>query len=183
MSITLTPVEPHGGDLQELATFTALNGFPFAPGDRLTIPDTTRLLAEGALDEPVHVLWWLDDGGRGRVGLLALEGADGDAPYISLHIEQRHRGHGIGNEALKVLVAKVFTDFPRVRRLQGRASEDHRQIRQALARNGFVKEAHFRDTWPVEQGEPGRATVVYAILRRDWETGVTTPVRFDDLGY
>jgi RimJ/RimL family protein N-acetyltransferase len=48
-----------------------------------------------------------------------------------------------------------------------------------LVRAGFVKEAHYRDGWPVAGGEP-RASVGYAVLRRDHETGTTTPVPVDD---
>lgn len=183
MSIALAPLDPRGEDLQALAAFSARNGFPFAPGDRLTIPDALALITSGALDAPDNAVWWLDDSARGRVGLVAVSGITGVEPSLSLHVEHHHRGRGIGTETVRLVVGKVFTDYPQVKRVQGRASEDHRQIRQVLARSGFVKEAHFRDTWPVPEGEPGRATVVYTILRRDWETGVTTPVRFDDLGY
>lgn len=183
MSINLTPVDPHGEDLHALASFTARNGVPFAPGDHATLPDTRALITAGAFDAPDNALWWLDDDVHARVGLLAVAGVTGEEPSLWLHVEHRHRGRGIGTEALRLVIERVFTDHPQAKRLQGRASEDHRQIRQALARCGFVKEAHFRDTWPVAAGEPGRATVVYAILRRDWESGVTTPVRFDDLGY
>ncbi|MGO2314237.1 hypothetical protein [Brachybacterium tyrofermentans] len=38
---------------------------------------------------------------------------------------------------------------------------------------------HYREAWPVPKGRPLDA-VNYAILRRDWATGTTTPVRFDD---
>lgn len=44
---------------------------------------------------------------------------------------------------------------------------------------GWVKEAHYREAWPVRDGGSLDA-VAYAILRRDWATGTTTPVRFDD---
>lgn len=34
--------------------------------------------------------------------------------------------------------------------------------------------------WPVEDGEP-LASIAYGMLRRDWETGTTTPVPWQDL--
>ena len=43
----------------------------------------------------------------------------------------------------------------------------------------IVKEAHYRDGWPVAGGEP-RASVGYAVLRRDHESGTTTPVPEDN---
>lgn len=42
-----------------------------------------------------------------------------------------------------------------------------------------MKEAFYRDGWPVEHAAP-RASVAYAILRRDWAEGTTTPVPWDD---
>jgi hypothetical protein len=44
---------------------------------------------------------------------------------------------------------------------------------------GWVKEAFYRDGWPV--GADVRvASVGYAVLRRDWESGTVTPVVWDD---
>jgi hypothetical protein len=44
----------------------------------------------------------------------------------------------------------------------------------------WVKEAHYRESWPVEGG-PALASVAYAVLRRDWETGTTTTFVWDDV--
>ena len=53
-------------------------------------------------------------------------------------------------------------------------------MRKTFMRAGFVKEAHYREAWPVENGPP-LASVAYSILRRDWQTGRTTPVEWNDL--
>ncbi len=47
-------------------------------------------------------------------------------------------------------------------------------------RCGWLKEAHYREGWPVE-GAESVASVAYAILRRDWETGQTTTFIWEDL--
>ena len=52
-------------------------------------------------------------------------------------------------------------------------------MRRVFVRAGWVKEAHYREGWPVEGGRPV-ASVGYGVLRRDWETGQTTPVPWDD---
>ena len=53
-------------------------------------------------------------------------------------------------------------------------------MRKTFLRSGFLKEAHYREGWPVTGGQP-LASVAYAILRRDWETGQTTNFVWEDL--
>ena len=57
---------------------------------------------------------------------------------------------------------------------------DHLAMRRTFLRCGWLKEAHYREGWPVEGGTPV-ASVAYAILRRDWESGTTTPFVWEDL--
>lgn len=56
-------------------------------------------------------------------------------------------------------------------------------MRSVLRRNGYVKEAHYRQAWPAPDGSPHSSPhdgVGYAILRSDWRGGTTTPVRWAD---
>jgi RimJ/RimL family protein N-acetyltransferase len=52
-------------------------------------------------------------------------------------------------------------------------------MRRVFRRSGYVKEGHYRDGWPDPDGTVHDA-VGYAILRRDWLSGTTTAVRWDD---
>ncbi len=45
---------------------------------------------------------------------------------------------------------------------------------------GWLKEAHYREGWPVDGGAPV-ASVAYSIIRRDWQTGQTTTFIWEDL--
>ena len=58
--------------------------------------------------------------------------------------------------------------------------EDNLAMRKTFLRCGWLKEAHYRESWPVEGGEPV-ASVAYAILRRDWQTGTVTRFEWEDL--
>jgi RimJ/RimL family protein N-acetyltransferase len=73
---------------------------------------------------------------------------------------------------VRALTAHVFGAHPHVTRVEAQTRDDNRAMRRVLVRAGFVKEAHYRDG--------PRASVGYAILRRDHETGTTTPVPDDD---
>jgi RimJ/RimL family protein N-acetyltransferase len=85
-----------------------------------------------------------------------------------------------GAEVLKALTTHVFTTMLAVNRFEGQTREDNVAMRKTFVRTGFVKEAHYREVWPVENG-PALASVAYSILRRDWQTGRTTPVAWTDL--
>lgn len=52
-------------------------------------------------------------------------------------------------------------------------------LRLAEIRAGFVTEAYYREAWPADVGAVS-GSVAYAILRRDWQSGTTTPVDWDD---
>jgi RimJ/RimL family protein N-acetyltransferase len=53
-------------------------------------------------------------------------------------------------------------------------------MRKTFLRCGWLKEAHYREGWPVDGGAPV-ASVAYSIIRRDWQTGQTTTFIWEDL--
>ena len=67
-----------------------------------------------------------------------------------------------------------------ISRFEGQTREDNIAMRKVMLRAGFVKEAHYREGWPVEGAAP-QASVAYAILRRDWGSGTTTSFVWEDL--
>jgi RimJ/RimL family protein N-acetyltransferase len=99
---------------------------------------------------------------------------------FDLRLATEHRGKGRGAQVLKALTAHVFTTMPSVNRFEGQTREDNIAMRKTFLRAGFVKEAHYREGWPLEDGT-SLASVAYGILRRDWQTGRTTPVVWNDL--
>jgi RimJ/RimL family protein N-acetyltransferase len=62
-----------------------------------------------------------------------------------------------------------------VNRIEAHTREDNVPMRATFRRVGWVEEAFHRDAWPID-GAPPQASVAYAVLRRDWESGATTPV-------
>ena len=81
---------------------------------------------------------------------------------------------------LRGLTELVFLRWPYIARFEGHTREDNMAMRATFRGAGWVKEAFHRDAWPIDHASP-RASVAYAVLRRDWESGTTTPVAWDDL--
>lgn len=116
-----------------------------------------------------------------RIGIVALEDLEeDDSPLFDLRLDQEHRGQGLGLEVLRALCELVFYTMPEVTRFEGQTREDNIAMRKTFIRAGFIKEAHYRLSWPTNDGG-AVASVAYAILRQDWETGTTTWFEWNDL--
>lgn len=180
MTLRLVPLDPTGADHDGLVAFLTGNTFPFHMRPRPTREQVEEAIAEGAYGDDEHETFWLEDDAAGRVGILRLEDLEDPTPLFDLRLAEGHRGRGYGREALRAATEHVFRTMPEVHRFEGQTREDNVAMRRVFLRAGWVKEAHYREGWPVEGGAPV-ASVAYAILRRDWERGETTPVPWDDL--
>lgn len=110
---------------------------------------------------------------------MRLEDLEDPTPLFDLRLAEEHRGKGFGKGILLALTDWVFENNPQFARFEGQTREDNLPMRKTFVRAGWVKEAYYREGWPVAGGG-AVASVAYAILRRDGETGVTTPVPWDD---
>ncbi|WP_312349440.1 GNAT family protein [Actinomyces sp.] len=182
MRPTLTPMDVRGADREEVVAFLSRNHFPFHVVPSSTPEKVRARIEEGAYGGADTAPFWVDDPRLGRLGIVVLLDLDDDSPMFDIRLDGAHRARGLGVPVLKVVTTHVFTTMPGARRFEGQTREDNIAMRRVFTHCGFVKEAHCRQGWPVEGGEP-LASVAYAILRSDWESGVSTPVPFDDLGY
>ena len=73
----------------------------------------------------------------------------------------------------------VFTTMPDKPRLEGQTRVDNLAMRRVFRECGWVKEAHYRKSWPDANGT-WLDSVGYAILREDWAEGKVTPVNWHD---
>ena len=180
MSIALTRLDPVGADRGALIDFMTRNDFPFHGRHHPQAAEVEALISKGAYRDEDNDSFWIDHGELGRLGFLRLEDlSDGD-PLFDLRLDAPFHGRGLGVQVLRAVTDHVFTTMPSVNRFEGQTREDNVAMRRTFLRSGWVKEAHYREGWPVEGGTP-LASVAYSILRRDWESGETTTFLWDDL--
>lgn len=179
--ITLTRLDPTGADREELVAFYTGNEFPFHVTPRPRRAQVEEWIAEGAFRDDDNDSFWADHTEMGRVGFFRLEDLTDGAPVFDLRLDGRFRGRGLAAEVLRTATAHAFTTLPEINRFEGQTREDNLAMRRTFVRCGFLKEAHYREGWPVVGAAPV-ASVAYGILRRDWETGTTTPFVWEDLG-
>lgn len=178
--IRLERLDPTGDDHDALVDFLTRNAFPFHVRRSWTQDDARKAIADRAFRDSENDTFWLIDGDENRIGFVRLEDLEDPTPLFDLRLDQPYRGQGLGASALRSITDHVFETMPSVTRFEGQTREDNVAMRRVFLRCGWVKEAHYRESWPVDGGHPV-ASVAYAILRRDWETGETTPVEWDDL--
>lgn len=180
MEFTFTPIEARVSDRDQLITFMSGSSFPFHVGTDPTIEDVSKAIDSGRYDGPDHAAFWIEEQSLGRIGVAVLEYLADSTPMFDLRFAEEFRGRGYGVQVLRDLTTLVFETFPEANRFEGQTREDNVAMRKTFLRAGFVKEAHYREGWPVT-GEAPVASVAYAILRRDWVSGETTEFEWEDL--
>jgi len=164
-------------DTEALVGFLMSGSWPFHAS--VAEPGTIRKrMASGDYDDADNrTFWQLADGER--AGLIKLTDLTDPTPMFDLRIAPAWRGRGLGKAAVRWLTQYLFDEFPQIRRVEGQTRGDNAAMRAVFRACGYVKEAHYREAWPAPDGSV-HASIAYAMLRRDWETGTTTPVDWDD---
>ncbi|NLG23510.1 MAG: GNAT family N-acetyltransferase [Actinomycetales bacterium] len=180
MTITLVRLDPTGPDRAALVDFMTRNEFPFHMQTSPTREQVEASIAEGAFRDEDNDSFWVEHDELGRVGFFRLEDLTDGAPLFDLRLDAPFRGRGLGREILRAAADHVFTTMPEVIRFEGQTREDNIAMRKTFLRCGWIKEAHYRQGWPVEGGDPV-ASVAYGLLRQDWESGRTTTFLWEDL--
>ncbi|MCC9195502.1 GNAT family protein [Arthrobacter sp. zg-Y820] len=177
MDVTFMPLSDR--DDEELVKFLTTNSFPY---HRITAPSeelVRQLIVDGRFEADGVCTYWVYGDNR-RLGLVIVERLESQCPTFDLRLLEEARGHGAGVPVLQALTGLVFADRPAANRFAGRTREDNTAMRKTFLRSGFLKEAHYRDDWLLDDG--GRiASVTYAMLRSDWEQGTLTGFDWEDV--
>jgi RimJ/RimL family protein N-acetyltransferase len=180
MAITFMRLDATGEDHDALVEFMTRNKFPFHGRPRPIAADVEAAISKGAYRDEDNDSFWIDHSELGRIGFFRLEDLSDDAPLFDLRLDTPLRGRGLGVQVLRAATNYVFSTMPDVNRFEGQTREDNTAMRKTFLRCGWLKEAHYREGWPVDGGAPV-AAVAYSIIRRDWETGQTTTFIWEDL--
>ncbi|MGP9527337.1 MULTISPECIES: GNAT family protein [Micrococcaceae] len=177
MKISFTSMGPE--DSNAIVTFLSTNNFPFHVRREWTEVELTGVVDGGRYwNNESQGFWIIGDGEC--LGMAVLEDLEDDTPMFDLRLAGTYRGLGLGVLVLKELTDKVFNDHPETLRFEGQTREDNLAMRKTFVKAGFLKEAHYRMSWPADDGTR-MASVAYAILRQDWESGETTRFDWNDL--
>lgn len=175
-TVTLTLF--HRADADRLARLLAEEPWPFHSGAPVTVDEVLDRVRDGWCDGPGVRTYWIAAGTAELVGFVRAWDIGDGAPLFDLRLRAGHRGRGLGRLAVRELTRLLFEDDPSLERIEATTRADNTAMRRVLEGCGYVKEAHYRRSWPAQDGAL-LDTVGYAVLRGDWAAGGTTPVRWD----
>lgn len=167
-----------GEGAEALADFLTADEWPFHAGGRPTPAQVLDRVRSGYYDGPGIETFLFADG-PDVVAALRLTDLQDDTAMVDLRVTRPRRSRGVGADVLTWATGHVFVTGEHVHRIEATTRHDNLAMRRVLRRCGYVKESHYRASWPDSEGRLLDG-VGYAILRGDWRTGRTTEVRWDD---
>lgn len=160
------------------------NPWEFHSGNNLTEEQIIKRIDSGfyhSKDVKTFFLSELDEIiGFIRIFDLGEDRFDSETPLFDIRIKKDCRGKGLGSKAVTLAIEYVFTNYPNKNRFEATTRYDNIGMRKVLEKCGFVKEAHYRQSWP-DKSNVLVDTVGYGILRSDWENKIKTAVNWNDM--
>ena len=166
-------------DISLLAEWLASDTWPFHVRSSQTQEAYHQKILDGAIAGEDEQVFWIHVPSGRRSGLLRILDLNDPTPVIDLRLRSEFRRKGIGRAALLWLTQYVFETTPDKIRIEGHTREDNAGMRQVFKACGYVKEAHYRNAWPSENGTL-YSSIGYGITRDDWANGEVSPVPWDD---
>lgn len=165
-------------DAEALAEFLTSQEWPLHTAGRPTRDVILERVLAGYYNSAHTSTYAVLDDGR-VVAMIRLEDLQDDTAMFDVRVSTARRSQGLGTHLVMWATGHVFSSYPAAIRVEAVARRDNISMRRVLRRCGYVKESHYRASWPDAGGRLLDA-VGYAVLRQDWESGTTTPVEWDD---
>jgi len=168
-------------DDDALVTVLTRERWPLRAKTTFTRAEVLESIANGEYGKGNDLSFFIESDDR-DVGLVRLEdvAAEGVDPALDIRILERWRGRGMGLAAVRFITDEFFKRHPDRWRIEGQTRRDNLAMRRTFARAGWVKEAVYRQAWPLDDDGNRLDGLGYAVLRSDWEKSTTTSVDFSD---
>lgn len=171
-------------DKNTLTEILLYNKWDFHAGPPQTKEDVAERINSGYYNTDGCKTFFIQNEDDVTIGFIRIfdlgdDEEDDETPLFDIRINDNARGKGYGFFAVQKTIEYIFNTYPNKTRIEATTRHDNIPMRKVLAKSGFVKEAHYRESWPA--GEVVVDTVGYGILRKDWESKSKTPVKWNDL--
>lgn len=176
MSLSYQRIEP--SEAKVLADFISGDTWPFMFHSAPSWESVIAHIADGRFFGGGCESYWIRKD-ESNIGLIEITRLNEVAPQFTFRLRTENRDQGLGRPVLEWLTAYIFEKYPFKRRIEAKTREDHVAMRKVLASCGYVKEAYYRKTTPIDDGE-FRASIGYGILREDWQSKGVTSVKWSD---
>ncbi|MEA9357005.1 GNAT family protein [Bacteriovorax sp. PP10] len=169
-------------DKELLSNWLSSQEWDFHVNSKTTPEKVMKLIEEGSFTGEENQTFWIRNEQNLSIGLIRLfemDDLEDGSPLFDLRILNEYRGQKVGETAVNWLTHYLFQNWSSLNRIEGTTRVDNFPMRKVFTKCGYVKEGHYRQSWPNAIGEL-KDTVRYAILRTDWISKTSTPVNWND---
>jgi RimJ/RimL family protein N-acetyltransferase len=166
----------------EFADFLLGHPWPYHANGEITRAEMLQKIDEGVFSSSDTQTFWIITEPNQHIGLIKLfdlDDIEDGSPLFDLRIAPEHRGKGVGKQAVTWLTNYLFETYPVLGRIEGTTRVDNLAMRKVFLSCGYAKEGHIRKSWSAEDGTK-LDTVMYGILREDWQNKTLTSVNWHD---
>lgn len=167
-------------EIDDLVQFMLSNKWPFHSGGNLSEEQLTKTFQKGWYSDGRETFWI--EYNQEKVGLLIIHDIEDSIPLFDLRLQVDVRGKGIGTKTLLWLKDYVFSLPDKKIRIEAYTRCDNLGMRKAFTKSGFVKEGYLRQAWENDDGTISDS-LCYAAIRSDWEQGIVTPTKINELPF
>lgn len=181
MKLSYTMFDPLS-EKELLSTWLSSQEWDFHVNSKITPEKVLALIEDGSFTGEENQTFWIRNEENLAVGLIRLfemDDLEDGSPLFDLRILKLYQGQKIGELAVNWLTHYLFQNWSSLNRIEGTTRVDNFPMRKVFKKCGYVKEGHYRQSWPDAFGEL-KDTVRYAILRNDWITKKPTSVNWSD---
>lgn len=165
-----------------LSSWLSSQEWNFHVNSKTTPEKVLALIEEGSFTGEENQTFWINNEENLPVGLIRLfemDDLEDGSPLFDLRVLKEYQGQNIGESAVNWLTSYLFKNWSSLNRIEGTTRVDNFPMRKVFKKCGYVKEGHYRQSWPSANGEL-KDTVRYAILRNDWISKKATWVNWND---
>ncbi|MBW8350667.1 GNAT family N-acetyltransferase [Bacillus sp. IITD106] len=119
---------------------------------------------------------------REKIGLIIIHDIEDTIPLFDIRLANSVREKGFGTKAVRWLTDYLFSLPDKKIRIEAYTRCDNFAMRKTLTNCGFVKEGYLRNAWENNDGSVSDS-ICYAIIRSDWENGIVTPIKLNDVSF
>ena len=167
-------------ELEDLISFMTNNSWDYHSEPNTSVEQIVHLVNKGWYYEERETFWV--ELSNKKIGLIVIDDIGDTIPLFDIRLDSAYRGQGYGRETVNWLVDYLFNLQDKKIRIEAYTRGDNHGMRKTLSNCGFVKEGYLRSSWENKDGSI-HDSVCYSIIRSDWENGIVTPIKLNEVPY
>lgn len=167
-------------ELEELISFMTNNTWDYHADPKPWKEQIEKAFRNGWYQEDRETFWVEHD--KDKIGLIIIHDISNTIPLFDIRFANHARGNGYGKIAVSWIVDYLFNLPDKKIRIEAYTRSDNLAMRKTLSNCGFVKEGYLRQAWENNDGSVSDS-VLYGMIRHDWENKAQTPIEIDKLPF